>query len=315
MIATVVGSFPPLQRPFLKNEEMRPSIERAILCQQDAIKGKSVEWIYVSGQPQRDVVGIFAHGLHLSGSGNPYIVNEVVRYRGPITIQELEIATKVIGTEKPALKAHITGPMLIAESCELGSTAPERYRDNLERPRQLILDLAQALAREVEQIVNSGLPIPYIQLDEPTLVYGADVALARTAIDIIVRPIPKGKVETILHVCGDVGDIMDKLLAFPVDILSVELRYLNEIDWLDSRWLAGSGKKLALGIIPVNQDELPSALSLERELFFASERYGAEHIWGITPSCGQRMSTYEHARERIELLSKVVNRYQEGFRS
>lgn len=310
MIATTVGSFPPLRRPSLNNEEMRPSIEQAIRYQQQAFQGKSVEWIYVSGQPQRDVVGIFAHGLHLSGSGNPYIVNEAISYRDPITIEELRTTAKVIGTKKPALKAHITGPILIAESCELGAKAPERYRDDPDPPRKLTLDLAEALAQEVEQIVNSELHIPYIQIDEPTLVYGADLELARTAIDIIVRPAPKDKIETLLHVCGDVGGIMDKLLDFPIDILSIELRYLNEIDWLDSRRLAESGKRLALGIIPVNQDEVPSVLSLERELFFASERYGAEHIWGITPSCGQRMSTLDQACERIERLAEVAERYQ-----
>jgi len=308
LVATLAGGLPSVYWPPLSDDMFRQSIQQAIAYQQEAIEQKTVDWLYVSGQPQRDVVGIFASGLGLEGDGNPYIVNRDIGYLRPITLDELRIAFESGGQP---LKAHITGPTLIAEACKLSDTAPARYRDDSAYPRELTLDLARALAAEAEQIARAGLPIPFIQIDEPTLVYGADLDLAREAVALIVEPLQGSSIKTILHVCGDVGDIVEQLLDFPVDILNFELQHINEIEGLDASRLMSSYKQLALGIIPVNQDDVPSVLSLERDLFFAIERYGAEQIWGITPTCGQRMCELEKARERTARLAEVADRFGE----
>jgi 5-methyltetrahydropteroyltriglutamate--homocysteine methyltransferase len=265
--------------------------------------------VYVSGQPQSDVVGIFAHGLGLVGTGNPYYVTQEITNSGPITLRELEIAAEANGGQP--LKAHITGPTLLAESCELTSDAPDGYRNDPAFPRQLTLDFARALAEEARFLTSAaGLPIKYLQIDEPTLSYGADLDLARDAVAIIAEA---SSAPTILHVCGDIADIMEDLLKMPVDILNLEQQYLNEIPWLDSRRLAESDKLLALGCVPVNRSDIPSVPALERELFFAVERYGKEHIWGLTPNCGLRMSTPDKARERLQRIAEIAAKVAPQF--
>jgi 5-methyltetrahydropteroyltriglutamate--homocysteine methyltransferase len=312
LFATLVGSYPPVRRfpPALDDEEVKQSIRDAVARQQEVLQDGSVRWLFVSGQPQRDVVGIFAAGLGLGGTGNPYIVEQDITYHGPITYDELEITAQAC--DYAQIKAHVTGPTLIAESCEVLPSAPARYRE-ADAPRLLTLDLARALAEEARHILNFKLPVAYLQIDEPTLVYGANLTLAREALEILVQPVRGSQIQTILHVCGDVGDIMQDLLEFPVDVLNVELRHINEIGWLDRRRMADSGKKLALGCIAVNRDDTPSILALERDLFFARERYGAEHIWGITPSCGLRMSTKDKAYERLQRLAEVAEQVSGSF--
>jgi 5-methyltetrahydropteroyltriglutamate--homocysteine methyltransferase len=304
LITTLIGSYPPVRLPLppLSEGEIIASIRNAVHQQQEAVKDKPIDWLFVSGQPQSDVVGIFAHGLGLSGEGLPYNVNQEIKHLKPITLHELVIAADTV-PGKP-LKAHITGPTLMAESSHLTNQSPSHYRDNTAIPRQLTLDIAHALAEEAKALTKpSGIPVAYLQIDEPTLVYGANLDLAREAIEYIRLA---SAVPTILHVCGDVGDIMEKLLEMPVDILSLEYQYLRELTWLNASRLSESGKKIALGCISVNRDDIPSVRWLKRELYFAIERYGLENIWGISPNCGMRMSDPSLARARMDRLVEVA---------
>lgn len=303
LISTTIGSYPPT--PFepgsgsLSDLEVEKLIRRAIADQKAAAqKYDDVSWLYVDGQPRSDVVGIFAHGVGLKGDRKPYQVSQEIEYRGPITLSDLRIAAEA--AEGGRLKAHITGPTLMAESCELTASAP--YRD----PRELTLALARALAEEARLLTTSGLAIDYLQIDEPTLVYGADLELARDAVKIIAQA---SEVPVILHVCGDVGDpeILDALLDMPVHILSVEGQHLRDLASLDSDLLKRKDKRLALGCMPVNTNTLPNARWLERELLFAIERYGIDNLWGITPDCGLRWSDLEVAQKRLELLAEAVH--------
>jgi len=314
LIISLPGSYPPvrLSPPPLTEEEVEESIRRAIAHQQEAIRDAPIEWLFVDGQPRSDIVGIFAPSLGLSGVGLPYQVTQEIRHTKPITLRDLEIAAEA-ANGRP-LKAHITGPTLMAESCELTADAPARYREDPEPPRRLTLDLAHALAEEARQIVNApGLSVTHLQVDEPTLVYGADLSLAGEALGIITQVAREAGLPTILHVCGDIGDIMEDLLKMPVDILNVEGSHLREVHWLDADCLARSGKKLAIGCIPVNVEEIPSVRWLERELLFATERYGVEHIWGITTECGLRMSDLELAQARLYRLVEVARAVASRF--
>ena len=316
LTVSLTGSYSPvrLPPPPLTDKEVEESIRNAVNQQQQAIGNTSVRWLFVDGQPRSDIVGIFAHGLGLFGEGLPYSVTQEIRHIRPITLRDLEIAAKA--ADGQPLKAHITGPTLMAESCELTPDALPRYRNDPEFPRQLTLDLARALAEEARLLIRApDLSVTHLQIDEPTLVYGADLKLASEAIEIIAQVARAAGIPTILHVCGDVGDIMEDLLDVPVDILNVKGRHLRALPWLNADRLAQSGKELAIGCIRVDVDEIPSVRWLERELLFAAERYGMENIWGITPECGLRMSDPQLARARLDRLVEVALKVASRFES
>lgn len=304
LIVTLTGSYPPvrLAPPLLSDSEIEQSIHSAIRAQRAAVKDRPIQWVVVSGQPQNDIVGIYAPGMGLAGTALPYQVTQEIKYTEPITLRELEIAAEVIDGQQP-LKAHITDPSLMAESCKLTTSAPSHYRDD---PRQLTLDFAHALAEEAHLLTHTpNLGIRYLQIDAPTLAYGADLDLAHKGIEIVTSAVASG-VQTILHVCGDVSKIMEILLEMPVDILNVENQHLNGLAWLNANRLKSSNKKFALGCIPVNVDDIPSVRWLERELLFAVERYGVQNIWGITPNCGLRFSDPDKAQQRLDRLAEVA---------
>src|SRR5690606_32768042 len=129
----------------LSNSEVEQSIRNTIRAQQDAFKNKSIQWVFVSGQPQGDIVGIFAAGLGLVGTALPYEVVQEVRHIQPITLNELEIAAEAVGGQYP-LKAHITDPLLMAESSKVAKDGPLSYRDDPDPLRKLAIDFAHALA-------------------------------------------------------------------------------------------------------------------------------------------------------------------------
>ena len=108
---------------------------------------------------------------------------------------------------------------------------------------------------------------------------------------------------------------MEDLLDMPVDVLNAKGRHLRALPWLNADRLAQSAKKLAIGCIRVDVDEVPSARWLERELLFAAERYGAENIWGITSECGLRMSDPQLARARLDRLVEVAVKVASQFES
>jgi methionine synthase II (cobalamin-independent) len=296
----------------LSDREVGESIQRAIQDQFAAIQDLDVEWLFVNGQPRSDIVSIFAAGCGLTGSYLPYQVTQKVRHNGPIIVRDIEVAARATGGRP--LKAHITGPTLIAESCDVipGTPAYDLYAPP--SLRQLTLDLARALAEEARSLFDTpGLPLTHLQIDEPTLVHGADLALSGEAIGIISEVARARSIPVILHVCGDISDIMLDLLQMPVDILNLVDVYLNAVPWLDADMLADHDKRLAIGCIPVDREELPSTRWLVRELAFAMERYGAENVWGLSPYCGLRQCDSGLAQRRMKRLAEVTADINDRF--
>lgn len=306
LFLTQTGSYAPVRfpPPSLTEQEVYDSIHQAVRIQQEIIVDQPVQWVFVSGQPQNDIVGIFAAGLGLDGDALPYRVNREIQHTQPITLREVEIASEALQGSFP-LKAHVTDPSLMAE-CLVEEDAPKQYREDALFPRELILAFSHALAEEARVLTcTPNLPVKYLQIDAPTLAYGADLELAHHGIGIITEAVNPA-VQTILHVCGDTSKIMDVLLDMPVNILNIEYQHVKDLPWLNANRLSNSKKKLSLGIIPVNTHEIPTQRRLERELLFAAEQYGVENIWGITPNCGLRLSDPTLARQRLERLVEVA---------
>jgi len=307
LFVTSIGSFPPRKDASVE-ESIRNAIQLQLECGVDVL---------VDGQIRSDVVGIFAQQVGLKGKGLPYHVEtplSVSSLAHSITLPDLEVATSY--AEDRYLKVHITGPILMAESCLVNENRPEvaHYQGD-EGFRLLTLDLARTLTEEVRLVAAQAdrLNIAYLQIDEPSLTFGADLALTKEALSGIASAWREmtGR-EVILHVCGDIGSIITELLDMPVDILSLENVYLNQLenDFLDL-WQK-SQKKLALGVVPVNNDKIPSPQHIAREVLSAQERYGHGRIVAITPACGLRNRREDEARDRLHCLVQAAQLIKQG---
>jgi 5-methyltetrahydropteroyltriglutamate--homocysteine methyltransferase len=292
LTVTTTGSFP----------HAYPQAEKSIRL---AVKEQIAAGIdlLVDGQVRADIVGIFANSIGLVGDGMPYVVRgKVGNPKKPTSIRDLRTAAK--SAKGKPIKAHITGPTVMAENCVIAADAPELYRDEAGF-KQLTLDIAQALAEEARFIAaeSKELNIPYLQIDEPSFVFGVDLETARQALQIITDAWKQaGGGAIILHVCGDYGYIFKELLNMPVDILNIEIEHFQEISAADIEALKESGKKLAFGVIAVNTESIPSPERVAREVIYAGDRCGMELVWGITPVCGMRLSSQQMPVKRMKVL-------------
>jgi len=301
---TTTGSFPPLKSELHEDSEAEVSIKNAMEKQIEA----GVD-ILVDGQVRSDIVGIFARSIGLEGYGLPYHVHKPIgKPTSSITLKDLQTAAKY-AKGKP-LTAHVTGPTVMAESCEFDEDIPDRYRGD-KGFENLTMDLAQALAEETHLIANEAkkLGIGYLQIDEPSLVYGADLDLANRAMQTITdvwRNEAGG--EIILHACGSIEEIWLDLLKMPVDVLNLESLHLRDLDDKKIKSFRDSDKHLSLGVIRVNSDVIPSPQRVAKEIIYTADRLGMDRIWGITPACGLRLSTSDMAFKRMRCLVDARNK-------
>jgi len=311
LLTALTGSFPPSHKTDTE-DAIAASIQNAVRRQ--------VEYgltVISDGQPRRDIVGIFAHSLGLEGDGLPYhVTGPIKQLQASFTLRDLE--TAAAAAQGYPLKAHLTGPTLIAESTsaqneETAPPLPEMYEGDAGF-RRLTLDIARALAEEAGAIATRAkeLNVQYLQIDEPSFAFGANLELAREAVGIVTEAWKQtGGGETILHVCGDVGNIIPQLAQMPVDILNLENVHLREVNAEARQALRDSGKKLALGVIPVNLADVPSPRRVARELAYAWEDYGPDRVWGITPNCGLRLSEEPLALRRMQCLAQAAREAEE----
>jgi 5-methyltetrahydropteroyltriglutamate--homocysteine methyltransferase len=285
IITTLTGSYPPIQ-----DASAEESIHRAV---QDQIEAKID--LLVDGQIRSDIASLF-FPIMVGGRDMPLpypIERRIEIPTKPISLSDYQIAKKEAGGWP--MKAHVTGPTFLAQSCEIKKEAPYKpYPD-----RSLVMDIAQALAQEVRFLRDEG-QAEYIQIDEPSFAFGANLEIGLEAVALVAREAPK----SILHVCGDVTDVFDHLLMAPVDILNMEGDVLRDLDVNEAK-LKAYGKQIAYGCLAVNTDHPETIRRLKRDVAAAIEKLG-EGLWGLTPNCGLRLSPYMLARERMRLLVEVA---------
>ena len=295
LIATTTGSYPPLPPP----ASIEDSIKRAIKDQLDA----GID-LLVDGQVESDIAGIFAE--HIKGfsnrAGRYPIYQKITPPEHPITVSSFLYA-KSLAPEKQ-FKAHLTGPTFLAQSSEIRDTS--HYAKNTDR--KLVFDIAHALAEEAKALSAAGAE--YIQIDEPSFTYGANLDDGLAAIEIITKHIK----HPILHVCSDIRHIFNRLLSANVEILSVEGQHLRRLININSNILSSNKKKIAYGCMPVNTNHIESPRRLIREIVEAVDLYGVENLWAITPNCGLRLIESDEISQKEQLGVKIIKRLAEVAR-
>ena len=280
LATTVVGSYPVVKGGGLMSflDPLRPAVETAVGDQLAA----GID-IISDGQVRGDMIGAFAS--HLPGIRDQEVIGRIQPAAGPITVAD----TKYAISKAPKVKGIITGPTTLAHGLHI-STPMYRNKD------ELVPDLAAALLAEARALEAAGIAL--LQIDEPILSTGiADLNVAKQAIDMITcrPPYP-----VCMHVCGNLGNVLDELLKYNVNVFDFE--FANNpanLDLLSRRDL--NGRMIGYGCVDSTTDRIESTAEIRKRIEKGVEIFDPK-IMLIDPDCGLRMRTREAAYAKLKYM-------------
>jgi len=296
LLTTVIGSYP--SKPV--NGDFLGAIKKAVDDQLEA----GVDLIS-DGQVRYDMVTYFT--THIPGftvkKGRSFITDRVKPpEEEPVTVKDVKWVKRYI-SGKAMLKGIVTGPITLVFSSRLTPSSPYHgYRDE-----RLYMDVAEALAVEVEMLCKAG--VDAIQIDEPFYSVGAPIDIAKKAVKVIANA---SNVWIALHVCGDVRRVFDRLLEFEgVDVLSHAFKGNPEnLEVVTREKLENNGKKLGLGCIDTTKNVVETEEEVLSLLETAVERFSPENVI-IHPDCGLRTLNLPIAKKKLEVMVNAVNKLKE----
>ncbi|KAF5089049.1 5-methyltetrahydropteroyltriglutamate--homocysteine methyltransferase [anaerobic digester metagenome] len=318
MLTTVVGSYPALpEEPSSLSQKLssffgtydryKPAIELAVRDQIEA----GID-IISDGQVRDGMVEIFAKAIPgMTVEGNtPKIVGKIKPSPVSISAEDLKYAVKIAeGISKEyssnpckieegvkGVKGIITGPSTLVFSSLL-----EGFYKSKDKA---VIDLAYALKKEAEFLERTGAV--YIQIDEPFLSTGLpDIKTAKKAIEIITKDL---KVPTAMHVCGDISDVFEELLTFPVDIVDCEFagipKNINVLEETANKGLI-KDKKIGFGCIDTKKKEVEDPKKVLELIKKGLEAFGKDNLI-IDPDCGMKMLPKEAAFSKLKAMTEAV---------
>ncbi|MCX8196653.1 MAG: methylcobamide--CoM methyltransferase, partial [Acidilobaceae archaeon] len=178
--------------------------------------------------------------------------------------------------------------------------------------RELVLDLAKAIRREVEELVRAGAQ--YVQVDEPALStrpWREDAELLKEALDIIFRGV---EAKRIVHICfGRLERILPYILDYPVDQFDLEMKNSN-FRLLPYLKEYGYNKELAFGVVDVHSLQVESVEEVEAaiDVVMKADVVGPEKAY-VKPDCGMKRLPREIARQKMKNMVLAAQRAREKY--
>jgi 5-methyltetrahydropteroyltriglutamate--homocysteine methyltransferase len=280
LATTVVGSYPVVKGGGLMSflDPLRSAVETAVGDQLAA----GVD-IISDGQVRGDMIGAFAS--HLPGVREQEVIGKVQPASGGITVSD----TKYAISKAPWVKGIITGPTTLAHGLHI-STPMYRTRE------ELVPDIAVALLAEARALEAAGITL--LQIDEPIFSTGiADLEVGRRAVEMITTGL---HTPVCMHICGNLGNVIDEILKFNVNVLDFE--FANNpanLDLLSRRDLAG--KMIGYGCVDTTTDRIESTAEIRKRIEKGVEIFDPK-IMLIDPDCGMRMRTREAAYAKMKYM-------------
>ncbi len=286
---TVVGSFPVEKGRGLQEfiSPFRHAVRVAVESQLQA----GID-IVSDGQVRGDMIHAFSS--QLPGIRGQEVVSSVLPAPGPITVADTRYAL----SRHRFVKGILTGPTTLSFGLRIATPV---YSDRADLAR----DLARALAVEAKALEGAGVCM--LQVDEPILSTGAaDIAKAEQALEVLAGSVG---VPLSLHVCGDLASVIDRLLAFPVDVLDIECaKSPQNLDLVAAKDLGG--KRVAVGCVDSSDPRIEDEAEISRRIRAAIDRLGAERLL-VDPDCGLRMLPLDSAAGKLIRMVRATRKARE----
>jgi len=280
LATTVVGSYPVVKGGGLRSlfDPLHSAVETAVGDQIAA----GID-IISDGQVRGDMINAFTSKL--PGIREQEVIGKVQPASGPITVAD----TKYARSKAPKVKGIITGPSTLAHGLHI-STPMYRNRE------ELVPDLAAALLIEARALEAAGITL--LQIDEPIFSTGiADLAVGKQAVEQIAAGL---HTPVCMHVCGNLGNVIDEILKFNVNVLDFEFaNNPDNLDLLSRRDLAG--KMLGFGCVDSSTDRIESTAEIRKRIEKGVAIFDPK-IMLIDPDCGMRMRTRESAYAKLKYM-------------
>jgi 5-methyltetrahydropteroyltriglutamate--homocysteine methyltransferase len=257
-------------------DPLKHAVEVAVAGQIDA----GID-IISDGQVRGDMIRAFTS--HLPGIRGSSVIGKVQPARQPITLAD----TKYALSRHPKVKGILTGPSTLAHGLSI-ETPFYRNRD------ELVLDLAQALAVEAGYLQDAGITL--LQVDEPIFSTGAaNIAVGREAVNAITARL---RVPVCLHVCGNLGTVIDDILRANVTVFDFEFANnpgnLEVISKKDLR-----GRMIGYGCVDSTDPGVESVETIRKRIETGIDVFSPEAML-IDPDCGLRMQTRDAAFGKLK---------------
>jgi 5-methyltetrahydropteroyltriglutamate--homocysteine methyltransferase len=295
-----------------ENAMTRRAIEEQARAGLDIITDGQTRWYDPISHLARKLSGVKINGLLRFFDTNSYFRQPVLtarpERRHALLADEFRFACNALGTlatpagkaGKLKVKAVMTGPYTLAKF----SLAENREMTTLEARVEAY---SAAMATELHALADAGAE--YIQVDEPAILkYPEDWQAFVRGLDALVRARDhlqqKGKqMEMTLCVYfHDAQPLYEKLVALPVDVLSLDFTYNPKLAELVAA--VGSPKPLGLGLVDGRNTRLEDVPGVARQV----EKLVAKIAGGLAylgTSSGLEYLPRDRAQAKLELLGKI----------
>lgn len=318
IITTVVGSYPSnnfqaqsVTDKISQSLGLFDPYKKSIINSVKAFVKSDID-IICDGQVREDMVKIFTskiNGFRIEDN-TTYINGKITPAAHPISVKDLRLTFKtahslnpmfklnapledIFNHEAKGVKGILTGPTTIIHSSMI-----ENFYSSKENA---IYDIANALLNEAKELEKHGACA--VQIDEPFISIGVeDINVSKTAVEIISEELD---IPVILHVCGDLTEVMSDLLDFDVDILDFEFSGMPQnINVLKKAWSPKKNKYIGIGCINTKLDSIDNKEDVKNTIINVKNIIKHENII-IDPDCGMRTLTNELSDGKLNLLKEI----------
>ncbi len=314
---TVVGSYPyfpealkafQLRKKGVRETEYESLVREAVRKAIEDYLSVGLDILADGEQRREDMAVFFAEELGGFEISDPVRIFDNVYFRKPVIAGKVEWRHEIVVDDwkyasslargRP-MKITLTGPYT------LYSWSFDRFYGDM---RRAILDLAEALKKEIEALVRAGAT--HIQIDEPALSTRAekhDVEIAGEAFEIMLGGL---SVKRITHICyGKLERLFPEILDFPLDQLDFETKNSN-YKLLDLLKEYSFDKELALGVIDVHSSRVEPVEEIVEGIWRGLEVVPPERLY-VKPDCGLKRLKRDIALAKLRNMVEAAKRARE----
>ncbi len=321
-ITTVVGSYPRFpeaqealekrRRGLIDEKTFREMCKAAIKKVVEDYISAGIDIISDGEQTREDMVVHFTERMNGYKLGDWVRIFDNVYFRKPIVVSKVEYREQMILedweyaqslSQGRPVKFIITGPYTIVDWS---------FNLHYKNRRELVIDVAKALRKEIEEAVKRGAK--FVQIDEPALStrpLPEEAELLKEALKEMLHGLDCKK---IVHICfGRIEKIIPYILDYPVDQFDLEFKnsnfrllpYLKEYSY---------NKELGFGVVDVHTLRVESVEEIKKAVYelLKLDIVGPEKVY-LDPDCGLKRLPRDIALAKLRNIAKAAQELRKEY--